>query len=90
MEDAYARSATEVLDFFGVDPKRGLSDSQVSEHARLYGRNAWLVGLEQEEEDHQKILRPSDSSEYRSSYTAVTQLRRILALGVLLPGRPFG
>jgi Ca2+-transporting ATPase/Ca2+ transporting ATPase len=29
MEDAYARSVSEVLDFFGVDPTKGLSDSQV-------------------------------------------------------------
>uniref|UniRef100_A0A9I9CZS4 Uncharacterized protein n=1 Tax=Cucumis melo TaxID=3656 RepID=A0A9I9CZS4_CUCME len=29
MEDAYARSITEVLDFFGVDPSQGLTDDQV-------------------------------------------------------------
>lgn len=29
MEDAYARSVSEVLDFFGVDSTKGLSDSQV-------------------------------------------------------------
>jgi hypothetical protein len=39
MEDAYARSVTEVLEAFGVDPAKGLTDSQVSEHARIYGRN---------------------------------------------------
>jgi hypothetical protein len=39
MEDAYARSVSEVLDFFGVDPTKGLSDSQVVHHSRLYGRN---------------------------------------------------
>ncbi|XP_057518077.1 calcium-transporting ATPase 3, endoplasmic reticulum-type [Amaranthus tricolor] len=39
MEDAYARSATEVLDFFAVDPSKGLSDSQVADHGRIYGRN---------------------------------------------------
>ncbi|KMT03866.1 hypothetical protein BVRB_8g188370 [Beta vulgaris subsp. vulgaris] len=39
MEDAYARSATEVLDFFAVDPAKGLSDSQVADHGRIYGRN---------------------------------------------------
>uniref|UniRef100_A0A2P2M3K3 Calcium-transporting ATPase n=1 Tax=Rhizophora mucronata TaxID=61149 RepID=A0A2P2M3K3_RHIMU len=39
MEDAYARSVAEVLDFFGADPGKGLSDSQVALHAKLYGRN---------------------------------------------------
>ncbi|XP_035538997.1 calcium-transporting ATPase 3, endoplasmic reticulum-type isoform X2 [Juglans regia] len=39
MEDAYARSATEVLDLFGVDPAQGLSEDQVAQHARLYGKN---------------------------------------------------
>ncbi|XP_004290983.1 PREDICTED: calcium-transporting ATPase 3, endoplasmic reticulum-type [Fragaria vesca subsp. vesca] len=65
MEDAYARSATEVLDFFGVDPKRGLSDAQVSEHARLYGRNVlpeekrasfWKLVLKQFDDLLVKIL----------------------------------
>ncbi|KAL5706707.1 P-type Ca(2+) transporter [Ranunculus cassubicifolius] len=39
MEDAYARSVTEVLDFFGVNPTKGLNDSQVAENTRIYGRN---------------------------------------------------
>ncbi|XP_008444533.1 calcium-transporting ATPase 3, endoplasmic reticulum-type [Cucumis melo] len=39
MEDAYARSITEVLDFFGVDPSQGLTDDQVLHHAKLYGKN---------------------------------------------------
>ncbi|KAL4282059.1 hypothetical protein GQ457_03G035020 [Hibiscus cannabinus] len=39
MEDAYARSVSEVLDFFGVDSTKGLTDFQVSQHARLYGKN---------------------------------------------------
>lgn len=39
MEDAYTRTATEVLDFFGVDPSKGLIDSQVADHGRMYGRN---------------------------------------------------
>ena len=39
MDDAYARSITEVLDFFGVEPTKGLSDIQVAKHARLYGTN---------------------------------------------------
>ncbi|GMH13644.1 hypothetical protein Nepgr_015485 [Nepenthes gracilis] len=39
MEDAYARSATEVLELFSVDPAKGLIHSQVVEHARIYGRN---------------------------------------------------
>ncbi|KAM5565902.1 hypothetical protein ABKV19_019751 [Rosa sericea] len=65
MEDAYARSATEVLDFFGVDPKRGLSDTQVSQHARLYGQNVlpeekrasfWKLVLKQFDDLLVKIL----------------------------------
>ncbi|TYI28208.1 hypothetical protein ES332_A05G228500v1 [Gossypium tomentosum] len=39
MEDAYARSVSEVLDFFGVDSSKGLTDFQVSQHARLYDKN---------------------------------------------------
>ncbi|KAL0322985.1 UNVERIFIED_CONTAM: Calcium-transporting ATPase 3, endoplasmic reticulum-type, partial [Sesamum angustifolium] len=39
MEDAYARSVSEVLEFFTVDPTKGLTDSQVAEHGRLYGNN---------------------------------------------------
>ncbi|EOY15690.1 Endoplasmic reticulum-type calcium-transporting ATPase 3 isoform 1 [Theobroma cacao] len=39
MEDAYARSVSEVLDFFEVDSTKGLTDTQVSQHARLYGKN---------------------------------------------------
>jgi Ca2+ transporting ATPase len=39
MEDAYAKSVAEVLEAFGVDPAKGLSDSQVEQHALLYGKN---------------------------------------------------
>nr|CAB3493366.1 unnamed protein product [Digitaria exilis] len=39
MEDAYAKSVAEVLAAFGVDQTKGLSDSQVEQHARLYGKN---------------------------------------------------
>ncbi|KAI7745664.1 hypothetical protein M8C21_018868 [Ambrosia artemisiifolia] len=39
MEDAFARSVAEVLDFFRVDPSKGLTDIQVTTHARIYGRN---------------------------------------------------
>ncbi|KAM2913647.1 hypothetical protein COP2_044278 [Malus domestica] len=65
MEDAYARSVTEVLDFFGVDPKKGLNDSQVAQHARLYGKNVlpeekrasfWKLVLKQFDDLLVKIL----------------------------------
>ncbi|KAH0990081.1 hypothetical protein GBA52_001564 [Prunus armeniaca] len=65
MEDAYARSVTEVLDFFGVDPKRGLTDAQVTQHARLYGKNVlpeekrasfWKLVLKQFDDLLVKIL----------------------------------
>nr|XP_048332043.1 calcium-transporting ATPase 3, endoplasmic reticulum-type isoform X3 [Ziziphus jujuba var. spinosa] len=65
MEDAYARSVTEVLDFFGVDPTKGLNDSQVAQHARLYGKNVlpqekrapfWKLVLKQFDDLLVKIL----------------------------------
>ncbi|KAL3505111.1 hypothetical protein ACH5RR_034952 [Cinchona calisaya] len=65
MEDAYARSVSEVLEFFGVDPSKGLSDLQVAEHARLYGRNVlpqeqstpfWRLVLKQFDDLLVKIL----------------------------------
>jgi len=39
MEDAYAKSVAEVLEAFGVDRTKGLTDTQVEQHARLYGKN---------------------------------------------------
>ncbi|XP_010544013.1 PREDICTED: calcium-transporting ATPase 3, endoplasmic reticulum-type [Tarenaya hassleriana] len=65
MEDAYARSVTEVLDFFGVDPTKGLSDSQVIQHSRLFGKNVlpeekrtsfWKLVLKQFDDLLVKIL----------------------------------
>ncbi|KAJ6939739.1 hypothetical protein NC651_006033 [Populus alba x Populus x berolinensis] len=41
MEDAYARSIAEVLDFFGVDPMKGLSDSQDSSLETFFMDNLW-------------------------------------------------
>ncbi|KVH88025.1 Cation-transporting P-type ATPase [Cynara cardunculus var. scolymus] len=54
MEDAFARSVPEVLDFFGVDPTKGLTDIQVTSHARIYGRNV----LPQEESKYNLCSRP--------------------------------
>lgn len=65
MEDAYARSVSEVLDFFGVDPARGLSDSQVIRNAMIYGKNVlpeekrtpfWKLVLKQFDDLLVKIL----------------------------------
>lgn len=65
MEDAFARSVSEVLEFFGVDPSKGLADYQVAEHARLYGRNVlpqegstpfWKLVLKQFDDLLVKIL----------------------------------
>ncbi|KAH6781139.1 endoplasmic reticulum-type calcium-transporting ATPase 3 [Perilla frutescens var. hirtella] len=65
MEDAYARSAREVLDFFAVDPARGLTDFRVAEHGRLYGKNVlpqekstpfWRLVLKQFDDLLVKIL----------------------------------
>ncbi|XP_022844407.1 calcium-transporting ATPase 3, endoplasmic reticulum-type isoform X1 [Olea europaea var. sylvestris] len=65
MEDAYARSVSEVLEFFAVDPSKGLTDFQVGEHARLYGKNVlpqeestpfWKLVLKQFDDLLVKIL----------------------------------
>ncbi|XP_024029035.1 calcium-transporting ATPase 3, endoplasmic reticulum-type [Morus notabilis] len=65
MEDAFARSVTEVLDFFGVEPTKGLNDAQVSQNARLYGKNVlpeerrapfWKLVLKQFDDLLVKIL----------------------------------
>ncbi|KAM3736360.1 hypothetical protein ACB098_10G157200 [Castanea mollissima] len=65
MEDAYARSVTEVLDFFRVDPRKGLSDDQVVRHARVFGKNVlpeekrtpfWKLVLKQFDDLLVKIL----------------------------------
>lgn len=65
MEDAYARSASEVLEFFAVDPTRGLTDFKVAEHGRLYGKNVlpqekstpfWRLVLKQFDDLLVKIL----------------------------------
>ncbi|XP_061372008.1 calcium-transporting ATPase 3, endoplasmic reticulum-type isoform X1 [Gastrolobium bilobum] len=65
MDDAFARSIPEVLDFFGVDPTKGLSDIQVAQHCRLYGSNVlpedqrapfWKLVLKQFDDLLVKIL----------------------------------
>lgn len=65
MEDAFARSIPEVLDFFRVDPTKGLSDAEVVQHARLYGKNVlpeeqrasfWKLVLKQFDDLLVKIL----------------------------------
>ncbi|KAJ8449617.1 hypothetical protein Cgig2_005639 [Carnegiea gigantea] len=59
MEDAYARSASEVLDFFGVDPTKGLTEAQVADHGRIYGRNGtpfWKLVIKQFDDLLVKIL----------------------------------
>ncbi|KAL8487705.1 hypothetical protein ACS0TY_023694 [Phlomoides rotata] len=65
MDDAYARSVGEVLEFFAVDPARGLTDFQVAEHGRLYGKNVlpqekstpfWRLVLKQFDDLLVKIL----------------------------------
>lgn len=65
MDEAFARSIPEVLDFFGVDPTKGLSDTQVAQHGRLYGTNVlhedqrapfWKLVLKQFDDLLVKIL----------------------------------
>ncbi|WCJ35569.1 Sarcoplasmic/endoplasmic reticulum calcium ATPase 1 [Euphorbia peplus] len=65
MDDAYARSISEVLDYFRVDPGKGLSDSQVALHANIHGKNVlpeekrtpfWKLVLKQFDDLLVKIL----------------------------------
>ncbi|KAL6504312.1 Calcium-transporting ATPase 3, endoplasmic reticulum-type [Orobanche gracilis] len=59
MEYAYARSAREVLEFFAVDPIKGLTDLQVSDHGRSHGKNGtpfWRLVLKQFDDLLVKIL----------------------------------
>ncbi|KAJ3697610.1 hypothetical protein LUZ61_001315 [Rhynchospora tenuis] len=65
MENAYSKSVTEVLAAFGVDPTKGLSDSQVADHAKIFGRNVlpqeqstpfWKLVLKQFDDLLVKIL----------------------------------
>lgn len=65
MEDAYARSVTEVLEFFRVDSTKGLTDLQVTENGRIYGKNVlpeerstpfWKLVLKQFDDLLVKIL----------------------------------
>ena len=44
MEAPWTKTPQEILDYFGVNPKDGLSEDQVAKHAEIYGRNgmhAW-------------------------------------------------
>ncbi|XP_065881154.1 calcium-transporting ATPase 3, endoplasmic reticulum-type isoform X1 [Euphorbia lathyris] len=65
MDDAYARSISEVLDYFRVEPAKGLSDSQVALHANIHGKNVlpeekrtpfWKLVLKQFDDLLVKIL----------------------------------
>lgn len=39
MEDAHAKTLEEVVDYFNVDPERGLSSDQVKRNQEKYGPN---------------------------------------------------
>ncbi|CAL5185269.1 unnamed protein product [Lathyrus oleraceus] len=65
MDNAFAKSIPEVLDFFRVDPTKGLADTQVVQHGRLYGTNVlhedhrapfWKLVLKQFDDLLVKIL----------------------------------
>jgi Ca2+ transporting ATPase len=45
MEAPWTKSPKEVLDFYAVDPSRGLSKDQVDKHAQLYGRNGMYIDI---------------------------------------------
>ena len=42
MDDAFFRTKEEVLDYFGTDPKNGLTSQQVDEYRSKYGRNGMI------------------------------------------------
>lgn len=65
MDEAYSSSPEEVLDFFGVNIKVGLSEKQVKDHGVKYGRNEfteeegtpfWKLVLNQFEDTLVRIL----------------------------------
>lgn len=43
MEDAHCKSVDEVLNYFGVDPERGLTLDQVKRNQEKYGPNGESV-----------------------------------------------
>ncbi|OAE30699.1 hypothetical protein AXG93_402s1120 [Marchantia polymorpha subsp. ruderalis] len=59
MDNAYARSVLEVLQYFRVDPSQGLSESQVLEYRAIHGQNGtpfWKLVLKQFDDLLVKIL----------------------------------
>lgn len=42
MDDAFFRTNQEVLNFFGTDPKNGLTSQQVDEYRAKYGKNGMI------------------------------------------------
>lgn len=45
MESAWTKSKKDVLDFFGVDEDRGLSDEQIRRAQEKYGPNGKLQAI---------------------------------------------
>jgi len=45
MENAYTKSASEVLEFFSVSEAQGLTESQVQASRETYGRNGETFSL---------------------------------------------
>ena len=43
MDDAFFRTTQEVLNFFGTDPKNGLTSQQVKEYRAKYGENGMTL-----------------------------------------------
>lgn len=43
MEDGHAKTVEEVINYFGVDPERGLSLDQVKRNQEKYGPNGKLL-----------------------------------------------
>lgn len=45
MEDAHAKTVDEVLNYFGVDPERGLTPDQIKRNQEKYGPNGEYLSL---------------------------------------------
>ena len=45
MQAPWTKSPKEILDYYAVSPKHGLSKDQVDKHAQLYGRNGMYLDI---------------------------------------------
>lgn len=43
LEDPWTKTPEEILQFYSVDPARGLTSDLAAKHAELYGKNGMLL-----------------------------------------------